>query len=359
MKTIKAWADRWIVQFSPSKTCTMLCSLKKNLPNLDIYYDNINLTKTVNHKHLGLHFTQNLNWSYHISTILESVQNMSGLLKYLKYLVDRKSLETFYFIFIRPKLEYGSIVWSNCSGTDKNRLEDFQLEIARTVTGAKRGTSHDAIYSETGWPKLAARQQLCKLKTYSNMIQGTAPPYLCSLVTGKVGDNRPSSRQAENYIVPRYRTDLFGDSFIPSVIKSWNSIEPKDRNLPHFESTVCFAPNVLYNFGERFINIIHAQLRMKCSNLKAHLHLLHVVDSPSCQCGHNMEDNNHYLLKCPLYNTMRNKMFNIVSQYVPYANIDEYILLFGDNEISTENNLEIFKAVHSYIKGTARFQQHF
>lgn len=46
---------------------------------------------------------------------------------------------------------------------------------------------------------------------------------------------------------------------------------------------------------------------------------------------------------------IRSKMFNIVSQYVLYANIDEYILLFGDNEISTENYLEIFKAVHSYI----------
>ena len=187
------------------------------------------------------------------------------------------------------------------------------------------------------------------------MIEGTAPPYLCSLVPDKVGDNRPISRQAENYNVPRYRTALFGDSFIPSVINQWNHFELKNRNLKHFESMVHFIPNSLFYLGDRLTNIIHAQLRMKCSNLKAHLHHLHVIDSPSCQCGHNIEDNNHYLLTCPLYITMRYKLLNTVSQYVHRANISENTLLHGEDGLQKEMNMEIFKAVHLYIKETARF----
>ena len=66
---------------------------------------------------------------------------MADVLKKLKYQVDKESLEKIYFSFIRPKLEYGNYIWDNCFEGDKDRLEDFQLSIARTVTGARKGTS--------------------------------------------------------------------------------------------------------------------------------------------------------------------------------------------------------------------------
>ena len=38
---------------------------------------------------------------------------------------------------------------------ESDLLENFQLNIARTVSGARRGTSHSAIYEELGWQTLA------------------------------------------------------------------------------------------------------------------------------------------------------------------------------------------------------------
>ena len=78
-----------------------------------------------------------------------------------------------------------------------------------------------------------------------------------------------------------------------------------------------FVPNVLFNYGERNINIICAQLRMKCSNLHKHLYDLHVVDSPACACGHNVEDVNHYLLVCPLYELCRDDMIESLNHVLP------------------------------------------
>ena len=37
----------------------------------------------------------------------------------LKYKLDRKSLETIYTVFIRPLLEYGDVVWNNCTEYEK------------------------------------------------------------------------------------------------------------------------------------------------------------------------------------------------------------------------------------------------
>ena len=65
--------------------------------------------------------------------------------------------EYIHFIFVRPKLEYASIIWDDCTEADKLKLENVQLGFARVVTGDKRGTSHELLYDETSWPTLSSR----------------------------------------------------------------------------------------------------------------------------------------------------------------------------------------------------------
>ena len=47
----------------------------------------------------------------------------------LKFILDRKSLETIYITFIRPLLEYADIIWDNCSDQEKKDLEKYKLEL--------------------------------------------------------------------------------------------------------------------------------------------------------------------------------------------------------------------------------------
>ena len=46
----------------------------------------------------------------------------------LKFKLDRESLETIYTAFIRPLLEYGDVIWDNCSQYEKQELEKIQLQ---------------------------------------------------------------------------------------------------------------------------------------------------------------------------------------------------------------------------------------
>ena len=56
--------------------------------------------------------------------------------------------------------------------------------------------------------------------------------------------------------------------------------------LDNFKSQIAttLSPNPLFYAHKRAINLIHSQLRMNCSNLKAHLHSLYVEDNPQCIC---------------------------------------------------------------------------
>ena len=67
----------------------------------------------------------------------------------MKFTVKRNTLNQFYISFLRPILEYSSVVWDNCSTYEKDRLERMQLEAARIVT--TRSICTITLYNEIGW----------------------------------------------------------------------------------------------------------------------------------------------------------------------------------------------------------------
>ena len=122
-----------------------------------------------------------------------------------------------------------------------------------------------------------------------------------------------------------------------------------------FKSRTCADSmiNTLYYIGERKVNIVHAQLRMYCSDLKAHLKLLHVIDDPNCNCQMGVEDTHHFFFICPLYHTYRLKLAYEVNKVSAFT---LHNILYGDNTKDHVTNVQIFNAVHEFIKESGRFQ---
>ena len=58
------------------------------------------------------------------------------LLWSLKFVLDRKSLQTMYLTFIRPILKYADVVWDNCTQKQMNDLEKIQIEVRQIVSCA-------------------------------------------------------------------------------------------------------------------------------------------------------------------------------------------------------------------------------
>ena len=78
----------------------------------------------------------------------------------------------------------------------------------------------------------------------------------------------------------------------------WNSLPHNLRklNFKDFSKRIVpsRSPNILYYGVQRKLSIIHAQLRMECSDLKSHLFGLYVIDSPYCICSGTREDADHF-----------------------------------------------------------------
>ena len=94
-------------------------------------------------------------------------------------------------------------------------------------------------------------------------------------------------------------------------------------------------------------------MRMTCSFLKDHLAKhLHVIENPTCDCGSSTEDNSHFLLECMFYDQQRQSMFNKLHDF---GLITTNLLLFGDLNLSFEQNRTILEAVQVFLKESGRF----
>ena len=116
----------------------------------------------------------------------------------------------------------------------------------------------------------------------------------------------------------------------------------------------------LFNYGNRFENIIHCQLRNESSNLHAHLYNQYLSDSDTCSyCTNVCEDNFHYFFVCPNYNVQRLVLYDSLRailelNYLLPSNLLQ-IMLHGDKNLSYAVNCSVFQAVHQYIKYSKRF----
>ena len=230
---ISRWANLWLVKFNPNKNEVMLFTRKFDIQDhppvimMDQQIQDVQF-----HKHLGVYFSSDCSWHHHINYIKQKAWTRINVMRNLKFVLDRKSLETIYITFIRPLLEYADIIWDNCSDQEKKDLEKIQTVAARIATGATKLVSIEKLYDEVCWERLETRRWKHKLVLFHKMYHNLAPQYLSTLVPPLVQDiSRYNLRNANNLQTIHARTTQYYESFLPSVVRDWNSLPCTDRDV--------------------------------------------------------------------------------------------------------------------------------
>ena len=90
---------------------------------------------------------------------------------------------------------------------------------------------------------------------------------------------------------------------------------------------------------------------MNCSSLNEHLFSRNLVDSPNCVCGRS-ESISHFLLHCDRYRELRNE--TLFSLNLPVM-LNTDILLFGSDQMTDDQNKQVFIKVQKFILKSKRF----
>ena len=361
LSSIEKWAKNWLVTFSPQKTKSLTISNKRDahlnppLKFMDSYIDEVS-----DHKYLGLTLSNNLKFDPHIDSVCLKARQRLSIIQSLKFKLDRKTLETIYFAFILPVVEYGKIVWGGSCDTHIDKIEKLHVDAMRLVTGATARSNIQRLYAESGWQTIRARIDMAMVIMLFKIKNHCTPNYLYELLPQ---DNVESIcydlRNNDNIRLPHARREALRRSFFPSAIRLWNKLKPSVRNSPSLcalkMSLRKELPDkpVLYYYGKRWTSVHHARLRMECSKLNFDLSCrLYVRDSPACRCGAAREDASHFFFDCPYYADIRNKLFAAVTEH---AACNLKTLLFGNEHLSIDDNRFIFDAVQEFIDQSNRF----
>ena len=361
LQTIYAWANKWLVSFCPSKTESLLVSSRNGrVQPTPVYFGGSPIQEVDSHQHLGITLTKNLSWNIHVENIVNKARKRVDIMAYLKYRLDRSSLETIYKSFIRPILEYGDILLSNMTDEQATLIEQLNKRAGSIISGATRGTSSATIYNELAWVSMAERRKQHRLCAFHKITNNVSPQYLRECIPRYTHEvSNYNLRNADTLERITARTSRYLNSFFPLTVREWNLLPSDIRHIQDFDRFKSALTkeypisNKLYAHGQRKTNILHARIRMGCSGLNAHLFQNYITDSPRCACGDPYEDPLHYLVACPRFEIQRNDLQMAISE-ITSCSIGT--ILYGSRLCTTAQNKMIFDSVQLYIRRTGRFR---
>ena len=163
------WLKAWHLLVNVSKTVTMKFSVRAALADTNhcstFHLNGVELAAVSQHRHLGVILQSDLRWNSHITATIAKSTRQLFLLRRLRPSVTPTALILLYKIYIRPKLEYASTVFSFLLVTISDRLERFQRKAARICLGLSlfQPTNHSALLHQVGWSTLASRRCYVRL----------------------------------------------------------------------------------------------------------------------------------------------------------------------------------------------------
>lgn len=110
--------------------------------------------------------------------------------------------------------------------------------------------------------------------------------------------------------------------------------------------------NHRFEYGKRYISIIHARIRNGCSDLNFDMYNNQLRDNPYCICSESIETAEHFFFTCNMYTNIRQNLFHSTRLFHP---LSIELLLVGSDQLSYNDNVLIIDAVHSFIKASKRF----
>jgi hypothetical protein len=153
------------------------------------------------------------------------------------------------------------------------------------------------------------------------------------------------------------KTERFKTSFFPSTTLLRNSIDYVERNnlsinvfksqyLKNFFDISSYSKYFDYSI-DRYSSILHTRLRLNCCTLNYYLFKIDCIVSPVCVCGAICESVTHYLLECPRYSALRLPLLSVAqvhgrgwNRLSAFQKVQ--LLLFGEPNLSVDDNIEIF-----------------
>ena len=233
LNKLQKWESDWRMEFHPQKCQVMTISNKKEIINSTYSIHNIELQKTNSAKYLGVTIDSGMKWTEHINQTCKKANKTLGFIKRHVSSCPKEVKKQCYQTYVKPILDYCGSVWDPHKKCDTRKLESIQRRAARFVEGIyDYQIKTDNILAATGWEPLEER----RAKTKVILIHKAKHGELIIPTENLKTNQKYGTRRADNYEIPRSRTDIHLNSFYPSAIRLYNAVPTELKNIKDITS---------------------------------------------------------------------------------------------------------------------------
>ena len=102
---------------------------------LNLQYNDIYMKMTTSDKVLGIYVDNNLMWNNHFNFLSKKLSTYMWLLSKIRTFLSINHRVLFYNANIKPHLDYCSLIWSNTSNVNINKITKLQIRSCKLVLG--------------------------------------------------------------------------------------------------------------------------------------------------------------------------------------------------------------------------------
>ena len=195
---------------------------------LNLQYSDIDISMTTCDKILGIQVDENLTWNSHFNFLSKKLSSYMWLLSKIRTYLSTEHRLLFYNAYIKPHLDYCSLIWSNTSNLNINKVNKLQRRSCKLILGIEYNGLIEA-FKRLNILSFDQSIFLSKAKMMYKIHNNIAPSYLNDmfLMRDTTLNNTAANLRSiarKNLIVPQANCNLFKGSLSYSGVMVWNSI---------------------------------------------------------------------------------------------------------------------------------------
>lgn len=175
-------------------------------------------------KILGITFTATMSWDAHVADISTRLSRIVGITSRQKCLLPTRTKLILYYAFFQSCLNYCFLVWGNTTLSNIQKLLALQKKMLRLVINAPYDSPSRPIYAELRIIPVNKFFYYRVACFYKKLI-GINDPFLSRLVTVTSHQTPYLMRRANNFVLPRCRTN-YGFCMLRYIIPKFLNTMP-------------------------------------------------------------------------------------------------------------------------------------
>ncbi len=168
INSLAVWSQKWKMTLNYSKCVVLTITLKRKPLNTTYNINSFAMAAVKTHRDLGVIFDSKMTFNPHIDNIVSCGRRMIGMMKRFGKGLSVRALITVYVSFVRPKLEYASIIWNSVGRVKSDKLETVQRDFFKYISFIDNSNYRNVTYEDNC--KSFILPSLSKRRSYFDLL---------------------------------------------------------------------------------------------------------------------------------------------------------------------------------------------